>query len=41
VHISRLRKKLSSHSDGSERIKAIRGVGHFYSLPTSETIQNQ
>jgi len=33
VHISRLRKKLSSHSDGSERIKAIRGVGHFYSLP--------
>jgi len=34
VHISRLRKKLSSHSDGSERIKAIRGVGHFYSLPS-------
>jgi len=33
VHISRLRKKLSSHSDGSERIKAVRGVGHFYSLP--------
>lgn len=33
VHISRLRKKLSNHSDGSERIKAVRGVGHFYSLP--------
>lgn len=32
VHISRLRKKLASHSDGSERIKAVRGVGHFYSL---------
>jgi two-component system response regulator CpxR len=32
VHISRLRKKLSSHSDGSERIKAVRGVGHFYSV---------
>lgn len=34
VHISHLRKKLSSHDDGSERIKAVRGVGHFYSLPT-------
>ncbi|WP_303720789.1 winged helix-turn-helix domain-containing protein [Malonomonas rubra] len=33
VHISRLRKKLSPHSDGSERIKAVHGVGHFYSLP--------
>lgn len=37
VHISHLRKKLSSHSDGSERIKAVRGVGHFYSLPATET----
>jgi len=36
VHISRLRKKLSCHSDGSERIKAVRGVGHFYSLPSNE-----
>lgn len=36
VHISRLRKKLSCHNDGSERIKAVRGVGHFYSLPSSE-----
>lgn len=36
VHISRLRKKLSCHSDGSERIKAVRGVGHFYSLPNNE-----
>ncbi|WP_020677726.1 response regulator transcription factor [Geopsychrobacter electrodiphilus] len=33
VHISHLRKKLSCHPDGSERIKSVRGVGHFYSLP--------
>lgn len=32
VHISRLRKKLDRHKDGSERIKAVRGVGHFYTL---------
>lgn len=38
VHISRLRKKLSTHSDGSERIKAVRGVGHFYSLPSELTL---
>ncbi len=37
VHISRLRKKLSCYDDGSERIKAVRGVGHFYSLPAAET----
>ena len=37
VHISRLRKKRSSHIDGSERIKAVRGVGHFYSLPVEKT----
>ncbi len=36
VHISRLRKKLSCHADGSERIKSVRGVGHFYSLLTSK-----
>lgn len=40
VHISRLRKKLSGHYDGSERIKAVRGVGHFYSLPVNETLDN-
>jgi len=41
VHISRLRKKLSLHSDGSERIKAVRGVGHFYSLPADpENLSN-
>lgn len=38
VHISRLRKKLSCHNDGSERIKAVRGIGHFYSLPANEMI---
>ncbi|SHI89731.1 two component transcriptional regulator, winged helix family [Malonomonas rubra DSM 5091] len=35
VHISHLRKKLSPHRDGSDRIKAVRGVGHFYTLPTA------
>jgi len=36
VHISRLRKKLSRHADGSDRIKAVRGIGHYYSMPTVE-----
>lgn len=30
VHISHLRKKLSSTSDGTERIKSIRGAGYVY-----------
>jgi two-component system, OmpR family, response regulator CpxR len=30
MHISNLRKKLSNHSDGSERIKTIRSVGYIY-----------
>lgn len=38
VHISRLRKKISRHSDGSERIKAVRGVGHYYSLPNNDAL---
>ncbi|MBN1334202.1 MAG: response regulator transcription factor [Synergistales bacterium] len=33
VHISNLRKKLGQHSDGTERIKTIRGEGYLYSLP--------
>jgi two-component system response regulator CpxR len=37
VHISRLRKKLSCHHDGSERIKSVRGIGHFYSLPADKS----
>lgn len=40
VHISHLRKKLSVHSDGSDRIKSVRGVGHYYSLQ-SEDIHNK
>jgi two-component system response regulator CpxR len=30
THISNLRKKLGSHPDGNERIKAIRGLGYRY-----------
>ena len=30
MHISNLRKKLSNHPDGSERIKTIRSVGYIY-----------
>ncbi|MCT4534071.1 response regulator transcription factor [Halodesulfovibrio sp.] len=33
VHISKLRKKLGSVSDRSERIVTVRGVGYFYSMP--------
>lgn len=38
VHISHLRKKLSLHTDGSKRIKSVRGVGHFYSPPADECL---
>lgn len=40
VHISHLRKKLNPHKDGSDRIKAVRGVGHFYSLPNEEMMRD-
>lgn len=33
MHISKLRKKLGDLPDGSERIKAIRGVGYLYARP--------
>jgi len=33
MHISNLRKKLSNHPDGSERIKTIRSVGYIYTHP--------
>jgi two-component system response regulator CpxR len=33
MHISKLRKKLGELPDGSERIKAIRGVGYLYARP--------
>ena len=32
MHISNLRKKLGSRSDGSDRIKTIRSVGYIYTL---------
>jgi two-component system response regulator CpxR len=32
MHISNLRKKLSNHPDGSERIKTIRSVGYIYTF---------
>lgn len=34
VHISSLRRKLGATSDGSERIKSVRGVGYIYLRPT-------
>jgi two-component system response regulator CpxR len=36
VHVSSLRKKLGSLSEGSERIKSVRGVGYIYTCPASE-----
>jgi two-component system response regulator CpxR len=33
VHVSRIRKKLGDHSDGSPRIKAVRGAGYLYTKP--------
>lgn len=34
VHISSLRRKLGPISDGSDRIKSVRGVGYIYLRPT-------
>jgi DNA-binding response OmpR family regulator len=36
VHISKLRKKLGTGSEGVDPIKAIRGVGYFYVMPSLE-----
>jgi len=36
VHVSSLRKKLGAVSDGSERIKSVRGVGYIYTCPAAE-----
>ncbi|MDD2319193.1 MAG: response regulator transcription factor [Geobacteraceae bacterium] len=36
VHVSSLRKKLGSSSEGSERIKSVRGVGYIYACPAAE-----
>ncbi len=35
MHISKIRKKLGEQPDGSERIKAVRGVGYIYVRPGS------
>jgi len=36
THVCNLRKKIGSYSDGTERIKGIRGVGYLLAVP-SET----
>lgn len=33
THISHVRRKLGAYSDGTERIKTVRGVGYVYVLP--------
>ena len=33
MHVSKIRKKLGDQPDGSERIKAVRGVGYIYVRP--------
>ncbi len=37
VHVSALRKKLGHLSNGSERIRTVRGVGYLYSRPEGES----
>ncbi|KUK84332.1 MAG: Two component transcriptional regulator, winged helix family [Synergistales bacterium 58_81] len=34
VHISNLRRKIGTYSDGSDRIKTVRGLGYILALPT-------
>jgi len=36
VHVSSLRKKLGTLSDGGERIKSVRGIGYLYTSPAAE-----
>jgi len=36
VHVSRIRKKLDDHPDGSPRIKSVRGAGYLYTKPPGE-----
>lgn len=33
THISRLRRKLGPHPNGSERLKTVRGIGYIYAVP--------
>ncbi len=37
VHISNLRRKLGTHSDGSERIRTLRGSGYLYQQGNSNS----
>lgn len=37
VHVSRIRKKLGDHPDGSPRIKSVRGAGYLYTDPPRPT----
>ncbi len=37
VHMSNLRRKLGSTSDGTERIKSVRGIGYVYPLTGPES----
>ena len=39
VHVSNLRKKLGSHSNGMERIKAVRSIGYVYTNPTEQLVE--
>ncbi len=36
MHVSKLRRKLGPQSDGSDRIKTIRGVGYTYARPVPQ-----
>lgn len=39
VHVSNLRRKLGPAPDGSERIKAVRGVGYLYAAPAKSKMR--
>ena len=36
MHVSKLRRKLGPHPDGSDRLKSIRSVGYIYTLPSGD-----
>lgn len=36
THVCNLRKKLKPYSDGTERIKGVRGVGYLFALPNDK-----
>jgi len=37
VHVSNLRRKIGNYSDGSERIKTVRGIGYILALPPEDS----